>query len=118
MRRRREFDGAAEALDVRFEEAFGGRTRSASAASFRACWRRRWGRSVFGTGGLAGDSELRGAFAASIELPEDVNAPLLELVRAFSSRAFAEKYPSRKRGVVPVVVLLVFNVPEKFLLAV
>jgi hypothetical protein len=44
-RRRREFDGAAEALVVRFEDAFSGITRSAASAacvaSFRAFWRRR-----------------------------------------------------------------------------
>ena len=41
MRRRREFEEAAEALAARFEEALGGRTRSASVASFRSLCRRR-----------------------------------------------------------------------------
>jgi len=45
MRRRRELAGAAEAFEVRFEDEFGGRTRSACAAARRAACRRLWGRS-------------------------------------------------------------------------
>jgi hypothetical protein len=46
----------------------------------------------------------------------DSNAPLLELARAFSSKTFAEKYPSRNRGVVVLaMVLLTLAVVEKFL---
>ena len=106
-----------------FEEAFCGRTRLASAASFRAFWWRRWGRSTVDAGGVTDDSELREVFAASIPVvepspvPVAVNAPLLEFARALSSSALAEKYSSRNRDVVPVIVLLIFDVPEKFLLA-
>jgi hypothetical protein len=123
MSRRRDFAGAAEALAESFEEAFCGRTRSASAASFRAFWRRRWGRSTVDAGRVTGDSELREVFAASTPViepspvPVAVNAPLLEFARALSSSALAEKYSSRNRDVVPVIVLLTFDVPEKFLLA-
>ena len=45
----------------------------------------------------------------------EVKAPLLELERAFSSKAFAEKYPARNLGVVPVTAALTFDVLEKFL---
>jgi hypothetical protein len=43
--RRREWFGAWEAESVNVEEELGGRTRSASVASFRAFCRRRWGSS-------------------------------------------------------------------------
>jgi hypothetical protein len=122
MRRRREFDGAAEALAVRFEEALEGRTRSASAASLRAFWRRRCGRSAFDVDGASGGFEAPAAFAASIPAigPPPalvvVNVPLLELARAFSSIAFAEKYPSRNL-IAPATLLLMLDEREKSLLA-
>jgi len=56
--------------------------------------------------------------SAAIELPSGmvvVKFPLLELERAFSSNALAEKYPGRNRGVVPVTAALILDVREKFL---
>jgi hypothetical protein len=103
----------------------GGRTRSACAAARRAACRLRWGRSDGGVEG--GEVEEDGslglelsvvALVVAIELDSgivEVKAPLLELERAFSSRAFAEKYPARNRGVVPVTAALTFDVVEKFL---
>lgn len=102
MRRRRELAGASEAWEVRFEEAFGGRTRSASLRALRL----RWGRSSFGGGVEGVDLAFGASFRASIEpfssCIEDVRAPLFEAARAFSSKEFAEKYSARNRGVVPV----------------
>lgn len=45
-----------------------------------------------------------------------VNAPFLEFARAFSSIAFAEKYPSRNL-IAPATLLLMLDEPEKSLLA-
>jgi hypothetical protein len=82
---------------------FGGRIRSAEAAARRAACRRRWGRSWVEVGG---GEDVDGSFGASFEYaiePDsgivDVSAPLLEVVRAFSSKALAEKYPACSRGV-------------------
>lgn len=96
---RRELGGAFEAVVESVEEVFGGRTRSADAAARRAACRRRWGRSWV-AGGV--DGSFGASFEDAIELVSgivDVRAPLLELVRAFSSRELAEKYPARSRGV-------------------
>ena len=99
----REFGSAFEAVVESVEEVFGGRTRSAVAAARRAACRRRWGRSWFdGGGGEAVDGSFGASFEAAIELDSEiieVRAPLLELVRAFSRRELAEKYPARSRGV-------------------
>jgi len=101
---RREFGGAFEAVVDRVEEVFGGRTRSADAAARRAACRRRWGRSwVEGDGGEGVDGSFGASFVDAIELVSgivEVRAPLLELLRAFSSRELAEKYPARSRGIV------------------
>jgi hypothetical protein len=83
----------------------------------------RWGRSDGGGEGgeVEGSSGLElevVALLVAIGLDSgivDVKAPLLELERAFSSKAFAEKYPARNRGVVPVTAALTFDVREKFL---
>jgi hypothetical protein len=85
----------------------------------------RWGRSdgVVEGGEVEVDGSLglelsEVALLVAIELDSgivEVKAPLLELERAFSSRAFAEKYPARNRGVVPVPAALTFDVREKFL---
>jgi hypothetical protein len=123
IRRRMEFEGAWAAEFERVEEALGGRTRSACAAARRAACRLRWGRSDGGVEGGEVDGslglELSGvALLVATELDSDiveVKAPLLELERAFSSRAFAEKYPARNRGVVPVTTALTFDAREKFL---
>ena len=100
---RRELGGASEAAVERVEEVLGGRTRSAVAAARRVACRRRWGRSwVEGGGGEGDDGSFGASFEIAIELVSgivDVKAPLLELVRAFSSRELAEKYPARSRGV-------------------
>jgi hypothetical protein len=99
----RELGGALEAVVESVEEVFGGRTRSAVAAARRAACRRRWGRSWVEGCEREGDT---GGFEASFEVaiePDsgivDVRAPLLELVRAFSSRRLAERYPARSRDV-------------------
>ena len=125
IRRRMEFEGAWAAEFESVEEALGGRTRSACAAARRAACRLRWGRS---DGGVErGEVELDGslglelsgvALLVAIELDSgivEVKAPLLEPERAFSSKVFAEKYPARNRGVVPVTAALTFDFREKFL---
>lgn len=58
---RREFDGAADAVLVRFEEEFSGRTRSADEASFRSRWRLRCGSSAC-SGGVCEASDFRDGF--------------------------------------------------------
>lgn len=124
-RRRRELAGAAEAWEVRFEEAFWGRTRSAWDAARRAACRLRWGRSSFG-GGVEVEVEvvcIASGLGAAAFCPaigplfgvEDVRAPLLDAARAFSSRLFAEKYSARNRGVVPVTAAVRVGAVEKFL---
>jgi hypothetical protein len=125
IRRRMEFEGAWAAEFERVDEALGGRTRSACATARRAACRLRWGRSdeVVEGGEVEVDGSLglelsEVAFLVAIELDSgivEVKAPLLELERAFSSRALAEKYPARNRGVVPVPAALTFDVREKFL---
>jgi hypothetical protein len=48
------------------------------------------------------DGSFGASFSAAIELDPwivDIKAPLLELVRAFSSNELAEKYSARSRGV-------------------
>jgi hypothetical protein len=113
MRRRRELAGAAEAWEVRCEEAFWGRMRSAWDASARpAACRLRWGKVSFAGGGVVG---LGATFCAVIELFEGIEAPLLGAARAFSSKILAEKYSARNRGVVPVTVALRLEALEKFL---
>ena len=96
INRRIELGGASAAVVERVEEVFGGKTRSAEAAARRAACRLRWGRSLDGVDGSFGVS-----LETALELDsgiEDVNAPLLELLRAFLSRELAEKYPFRSRG--------------------
>jgi len=123
-RRRRELAGAAEALEVRFEEEFAGRTRSAWDAARRAACRLRCGRrSSFG-GGVEVEvvciASVLGAaaFCPAIEPlfgAEDVKAPLLDAARAFSSKVFPEKYSARNRGVVPLTAAVRVGAVEKFL---
>ncbi len=99
---RRELGGACEAVVESVDEVLGGRTRSADAAARRAACRRRWGRSWFEVGGEVVDGSFGASFSAAIELDPwivDIKAPLLELVRAFSSNELAEKYSARSRGV-------------------
>jgi hypothetical protein len=110
-----EFGAAELAESVRVEEAFGGRTRSADAAARRAACRRRWGSSGLG---VDGGGALEASFSAEIVVVPptvDVNVPLLELVRAFSSEAFPKKYSARNRGLVPRTAALTLDVREKFL---
>ena len=99
MRRRREFDGAAEAEVVSVSEAFCGRNSVGDCwASSRAFWRLRCGRScVDGSGGgvIRSDAveDLGGASFPLIELEAAdavVKAPLLP-APTFPSKEFGEK---------------------------
>tara|TARA_R110002060_G_scaffold25766_1_gene35291 strand:+ start:910 stop:1596 length:687 start_codon:yes stop_codon:yes gene_type:complete len=103
--RRIEFEGALAADVERFEEAFAGKTRSASLAARRAACRRLWGRSCVDVGGGAVvEGDFEASFSAAIEFDSDieaVSAPLFVLNRALSNKAFPEKYSARSLVVVP-----------------
>ena len=116
-RRRRELLGACDAESLSVEDELGGRTRSASAASFRAFCRRRWGRSSVRDGVGFGGRVVDVSFSAAIDPSPaivEVRAPLLAPTRVLSNKEFAEKYPAHSRGLVPVMVALTFDVLENF----
>lgn len=106
-RRRAEFVGSREDSVVREEDASGGREGnsgfdSAAAASWRAFWRRRCGRSWATLGGLF-EIEVSSEFGDPLgrvvaSIAEDVNAVNLALALVGSRKALYKKYPVRKRG--------------------
>ena len=125
-----EFEGAAEAEVVKVSEAFWGRNsvgeedeEAACCASLRAFCRLRWGRRsscvevAEGTRSAAmGDLRASSRPIDPESATVDVIAPLLPPSRAFSRKAFGEKYPAHKRGVVAATVALTFVALENFLL--
>lgn len=125
-----EFEGAAEAEDVKVSEAFWGRNsvgvedeEAACCASLRAFCRLRWGRrsscvEVAEGARSAATGDVRASSRPIDPDPAtvDVIAPLLPPARTFSSKAFGEKYPAHNRGVVATTVALTFAALENFLL--
>jgi hypothetical protein len=123
---RMEFEGAAEAVEVRVSEAFWGRNseevEDVCCAALRALCRLRCGSSSVegGRGGVRSDVTV--VFEASFppigseSATVEVKAPLLPFAPILPSKVFGEKYPVHNRGVVPAIVALTFDALENALL--